>query len=47
MHVLRASINETMQDFVASYHKEIIRALYGHGRYRLAIGYNHLFCYIN
>ena len=41
------SINEAMQDWVASYYKEAITDLYGHGKYRLAIGYEHFFCYAN
>lgn len=39
------SINESMQNWVASYFKEAIIALYVHGKYWLAIGYEHCFCY--
>ena len=35
------SINEAMQDWVFSYYKETIRALYGHGKYWLATSDQH------
>ena len=30
-----------MQDWVASYYKKVIRALYEYGKHQLAIGYDH------
>ena len=37
------AINKALQEWTESYHKEALKALYGHGRYRLAPGYDQFY----